>query len=341
MDKQYLIELLQKHQQGTITDEEKRLLETYYNLFEDEQDVLALLSLEEKKKLQRGISKNIWKDIFHQAHPVKVVWYKRNLFLKIAVSAAVLLIMGSTLFYTDPFSSKKEIAQQNKEAEIPGKNKQMVASMPVRKQENRMIFLPDGSKVILSSGSKLNYPSSFDDTNKREVFLDGEAFFDIKHNPKRPFIVHTADVKTVVLGTAFNVKAIAGERDIVVTVKRGKVKVSDSNKVLGIITPNQQIVYNKQKIASVLTTIENENYLEWQHRDMIIDNLTLSEAAGLIEERYKIKILITDPEVESLRFTTTFGKDETLEEMLGSICVFNALNYNYDKNNALITIIRK
>lgn len=342
MNKQYFIELLQKHQQGTITNEEKRFLESYYNLFEEESDILAMLPAEEKKKLQDETFKSVWQDISREEHPAKVVWYKRNLFLKVAVSAAALIIISGVLLYTNNTSPQKELAQQpiqHKKNNL--NNNRLETSTPANKPENRMIFLPDGSKVILSAGSKLNYPSSFDGMSKREVFLDGQAFFDIKHNPSRPFIVHTGDVKTVVLGTAFNVKAIAGEQDIVVTVKRGKVKVSDSNKTLGVITPNQQIVYDKKKIASVLTNVKNENYLEWQQRDMIIDNLTLSEAARLMEEKYRVKIVIDDPEVESLRFTTTFGKDETLEQMLNSICVFNALNYGYDKSRTLITIARK
>jgi len=117
--------------------------------------------------------------------------------------------------------------------------------------------------------------------------------------------------------------------------------VSDSKKVLGIITPNQQIIYDKQKIASVLTDVKNESYLDWQQRDMVIDNLTLSEAARLIEERFNVKIAIDNPEVEARRFNTTFGKDETLEQMLGSICIFNELNYTYNKEKATINITRK
>ncbi|MGN6437063.1 MAG: FecR family protein [Agriterribacter sp.] len=339
MDKQYFIELLQKHQQGAITNEERQFLECYYNLFNEEPDVLAMLPAGEKKKLQDEIRQGMLKDMSAQNHATKVVWYKRNLFLKISVSAAALIIVFTGLFYTYNASSKKELAQQPVVHNQTNKNNQL--ETPAGEPENRMIFLPDGSKVVLSAGSKLNYPSSFDGMPKREVFLDGQAFFDIKHNPSRPFIVHTGNVKTVVLGTAFNVKAISGEKDIVVTVKRGKVKVSDDKRVLGVITPNQQIAYDKQHIASVLTNIKDENYLEWQQRDMIIDNLTMSEAARLMEEKYGVKIIISDPEVESLRFTTTFGKDATLEQMLSSICVFNALQYDYDKKKTTLTITRK
>lgn len=208
-------------------------------------------------------------------------------------------------------------------------------------KENRIIFLPDGSRVILSAGSKLNYPSSFDGMDKREVFLDGEAFFDVRHNPTKTFVVHTGNLATAVLGTAFNIKAINGEKDIVVTVKRGKVRVSDNNKVLGVITPNQQITYDKQKIISEVTTVSNENYLNWQDRDLFIDNLTISEAAKLMEERYKVQISISDPEVKSLRFTTTFPKNEKLEQTLNSICLFNGLTYSYDKEKAFVAISRK
>jgi len=76
---------------------------------------------------------------------------------------------------------------------------------------NRYITLPDGSTVILHAGSKLDYPVSFNG-NTREVNLIGEGYFDVQHDPARPFIIHTGHLKTTVLGTAFNIKANAGEK---------------------------------------------------------------------------------------------------------------------------------
>jgi ferric-dicitrate binding protein FerR (iron transport regulator) len=341
MEKQYFIELLQKYRQGDITIEEKRFVEAYYNLFQNEPDILQSLSAEERKAFKEGMLRNIWDDII-KGQSADVVWFRRNWFRKTVAAAAILTGVLGIIAVTYNFFSKKKntVAIVNALSQQTG-NKEAEAILPDHQKENRVIFLPDGSKVILSAGSKLNYPSSFDGMDKREVFLDGEAFFDIRHNPSRTFVVHTGNLTTVVLGTAFNIKAIPGEKDIIVTVKRGKVRVSDNNKVLGVITPNQQITYDRQKIISVVSAVSNESYLDWQDKDLFIDNLTISEAARLMEERYKVKIVINDPEVESLRFTTTFPRNEKLEQTLTSICLFNSLSYTYNKEKATVTISRK
>lgn len=341
MDKQVFIQLLQKYRRGDITDEEQRFLEAYYNVFQNEPDILQSLSPEEINALKEGILKDTWDSVVER-QPSAITTFKRvTPFRKVAVAAAIILGTwgGITAIYHLISDRNKAIAVVNKRPNQEGLEK-AASVIPTHEKENRIIFLPDGSKVILSAGSKLNYPSTFDGTNKREVFLDGEAFFDIRHNPSKTFVVHTGSLTTVVLGTAFNIKAIPGENDIVVTVKRGKVKVSDKNKVLGVITPNQRITYDKQKIISVVSSVNNDNYLGWQDKDLFIDNLTISEAAKLMEERYKVKIIIVDPEVESLRFTTTFPRNEKLEQTLNSICFFNGLRYQYDRAKSTVTITR-
>src|SRR5690606_2859673 len=102
-------------------------------------------------------------------------------------------------------------------------NKMVINS--VNSNEHRLLHLPDGSTVIVGVGSKLNYPSSFDSLRTREVYLEGQAYFDIRHNPQKPFIIHTGKVATTVLGTSFNIKAWPEDQDITVTVTRGKVRV--------------------------------------------------------------------------------------------------------------------
>lgn len=332
MVKKDFILLLKKYQQGTISPEEKLFLERYYDLFQNDADVLALFSTEEKEKLGAEMSHQIWNNIYQSSIPESAPRRLHPYRFVMGIAAAILVALG-TWWILD---QRKPVPAAVATPELA----QQAGTAPAREQklENRMIFLPDGSQVMLSANSKLNYPSSFDGMKKREVFLDGEAFFDVKHNPNKPFVVHTGKVETTVLGTAFNVKANTGEANIVVTVKRGKVRVSDSNKVLGVITPNQQITYDKQKVASVQESITSDSYLEWQRRNLIIDNLTISEAALLMEERYKVDVIVNSPEVESLRFSTTFPKDVTLEQMLNSVCLFNDLVYRYSPDGSRVYI---
>ena len=259
-----------------------------------------------------------------------------------AAAAAIFIGIISSLFFFYNLSLKNQGIASLSVEQLNGKSKKQInATLLVHQKENRVIFLPDGSKVILSPGSKLNYPSSFDGLKKREVFLDGQAFFDIKHNAFRPFIVHAEKLETIVLGTAFNIKAIHGEKDITVTVKRGKVRVSDQHKVLGIITPNQQITYNKEKVSSTLKIVNTDSYLDWKDQNLFIDNLTLSEAAKILEDQHKIKVIISDSSIRERRFTASFPKDEKLEQALKSISVFNGVAYTYNKDKSIVIINNK
>ncbi len=326
MDKNYFIKLLQRYLNGNATEEESTFVEKYYNLFQSDPAALDSLDRDEKKILKNNLRDEVWQNIFRlapQAEKGRLITFRH---IKFAVAAVLAIAFISSLYFLQKKPSNSSSANT------------ITKNTKVETKKNRVIFLPDGSTVILSQGSKLNYPSTFDGMATREVYLEGQAFFDIRHNKQRPFIVHTGNLQTKVLGTAFNIKAIPGEDDIVVTVKRGRVSVNDENKILGIITPNQQITYAKSKVKSLVRTVKNESYLTWKQEDLLIDNLTISEAAKLMEDRYNVKILINNPEIESLRFTTTFSKNATLEETLNSICLFNGLVYDYNKKKSIVNI---
>ena len=254
-----------------------------------------------------------------------------------AAAAIFIGIIGSVFFLYNRSKEKKPAGYAiEQRTNKPGDNANMVTA--VHKNENRVIFLADGSVVFLSPGSKLNYPSTFDGMKKREVYLQGQAFFDIKHNAKRPFIVHTGSVQTTVLGTAFNIKSLPGEDNITVTVSRGKVRVSDAHKILGIITPQQQITYDTKKEVSILSKVNDDSYLDWKNSNLFIDNLTLAEAAKLLEDQYKVKIIFNDALLEEQRFTATFPKNENLEQAIKSISEFNGLTYTINKDKTIVII---
>jgi ferric-dicitrate binding protein FerR (iron transport regulator) len=323
MDKHYFLELLHKYLQGKATNEEQQFVLSYYNLFQSEPDVLALLTKEKKEELKNQIHSTIWQNISQHELPQKKVIPINRWFVRVA-AAAILLAICSTgiLFLHNDQSSKR----------------QTFAGHANKQKENHLIRLPDGSTVIVNADSKLNYPSSFDGLTKREVYLEGQAYFDIKHNSSKPFIVHTGKLATTVLGTAFNVKAFPGDMDITVTVRRGKVKVSDQNRIVAIITPDQQIAYNKGKATASQKMVKAEIYLDWKEQDLLFADVTVAEATELLEERFNVKISFNDEIIKSNRFTTTLLKGESLEQVLKSICEFNSAAYQYDKENATVII---
>lgn len=327
MDKHYFIKLFKKYQHGNLTFEEQQFLIKYFDLFQNEPDVMQSLNSEQKQDLKNSIQESIWDHVLNDGTQKAPVRFINKSFVKwAAASVAILIAVAGMVYFLNNSSGSMERT-----------------NVVLQKQENRIIFLPDGSKVILSPGSKLNYPSSFDDLATREVYLTGQAYFDIKHNNSKPFIVHSGKLETIVLGTAFNIKAMEGETDITVTVTRGKVKVVDleKKKILAILTHDQQISYCTLKTKSVVRTVDSEKLLDWKNQDLLCDNLTLAEAAELLGERYHVTINIDNEFTRSQRFTATFPKNESFEQILKSICVFNGLEYQYDKEKSTVEIRNK
>lgn len=328
MDKKHFIDLLNKYLKQEATKEECDFLLSHYNLFDHEPKIWDSLTDEKKLELKSEIDYNIRNIISTETNLIKNNRsFNRKIWISIASIAAILFIVfAGDLYFTD----QKHF------------NKSSVISRFSRVKENRLIQLPDGSTVIVSPGSKLNYPSSFDGLTKREVYLDGQAYFDVKHNPSKPFIIYTGKLKTVVLGTAFEINAWSDESDIRVTVSRGKVKVQDrNNRILRIISPNQQITYNTLNENIIHKVVNLPEYLAWKDHDLILSDVTISEASALLEDRFQVKILIGDDHLKSKRFTTTVLKGEKIETILNSITEFNDAKFTYDIDKSEVVISSK
>lgn len=326
MTKQAFAQLLQDYLDGKVSEEQKTFIEAYYFQFEDEPDGLSSLEPYQLNALKEDIRIGLWNRL---DLPLREKMRQTRFSLQWLAAAAVLALVVTTAWALFFRTTADNI--------VP-----TVAAVK-KPLENSVIFLPDGSKVILSGGSRLDYPSTFNGLKKREVFLTGEAFFDIVHNTSMPFVVQTDKLTTEVLGTAFNVKANAGDGQIAITVTRGKVQVKDKqhNKVLGVLTPNQQIVYDKEKVASTCLQVDSSGVLGWKKEDLFCNNLTIMEVAGLLSERYQTDITVEDSTIRSQRFTTTFNKSESIDNILRSICEFNDITYAYNGKNRIVLNAKK
>lgn len=200
--------------------------------------------------------------------------------------------------------------------------------------EHQKITLPDGSTVILNNNSTITYTKLFGE--KRIVTLDGEGYFDIKHDDKKRFTVYTGKIKTTVLGTAFNIKAYNTDKNIVVTVTRGKVSVLSGNATIGILTPNQQIVFNKDYKKSNLTKVLAKSIVQWQESDLFFDDISMEEAAQLLSKKFNTLITFSNDQAKKCRFTATFLKGESLDEILKIICSYNNAQYQTNANGITI-----
>lgn len=192
---------------------------------------------------------------------------------------------------------------------------------------NTHILLADGSTVILSPGSKLNYPSEFTG-DTREVTLEGEAYFDIERNPGKPFIIHTGSVKTTVLGTSFSIK-VAPNNIVTVTVTKGIVQVEETIKQVQLaeLHENEQLVYDMNTKAATAHPVDAKAVVEWVLVDMAYSDLRFGDICKVLEKRYNVNIRFENPEMASKHITATFDGTERLENVLQILCDTQHMEY--------------
>jgi transmembrane sensor len=240
-----------------------------------------------------------------------------------AYAAAVLLLLGAAFFFNKPVDRKNKVLQNTA-------GLKPVAHPGLRK----WIKLPDGTSVQLNVDSKLDYPETFDGKTNREVTLSGEAYFDVKRDVEHPFVIHTANLKTTVLGTAFNISAYPSAKTITVTVTRGKVMVQDASKTLAVLIPNQQMTWNAGSAIAQKHLINAEDVIAWKVQDLIMDDVSLQQAADMIASRYKIKVIFKNNKVKDCRFTAAFLNRNQLRQVITVLT--DITNASYDlKGNTL------
>jgi len=212
------------------------------------------------------------------------------------------------------------------------------------------ILLPDQSKVWLNAGSKLRYPASFM-KNQREVYLQGEAFFEVEHDQNRKFLVKTDDITIKVYGTSFNVKCYPGEPTIETTLVEGKISITknsgdgtDKQKEI-VLKPNQQAVWYSGESSAVSpgsivvrSEINPGLYTSWREGELIIQSESLQDLAGKLERRYGVKIIFKNDEAKSFKFTGTI-KNESIEQVLSVIKLASDIDFEISEN--IVTIKSK
>lgn len=198
------------------------------------------------------------------------------------------------------------------------------------------IKLPDGTAVTLNDSSYLVYDSVSFGAASREVKLIGEAYFDVAHNSERQFIVHTQDVSTTVLGTAFNIRAFNQQPEIVVTVTRGKVRVGNAERVIDNLVPNESLTINPQTFSYSKHSVQAQNAVAWKSSMLIMDNVSMFNAAKIMSKHFNTKIQIA-PSLDSCRVTAYFTKGESLEQVLDIVSLSKNGHYEINKGSASIT----
>lgn len=200
-----------------------------------------------------------------------------------------------------------------------------------------VVQLTDGTEVNLNYGSRIKYPREFIG-NKREIKLYGEGYFDVAHNPDKPFIVNASNINIKVLGTEFNVNAYPDENKVATTLVSGKVtlEVLDEDgqaKTLGAMQPGQHVNYETEsgEIESTLGNIDK--YIAWKDGKLVFDNASIKEVTVQLSRMFNVDIKVAE-NISDLTYTVTFI-DEPLFFILDLMTETTPIKYTVSERTKL------
>lgn len=193
------------------------------------------------------------------------------------------------------------------------------------------VLLPDSTVVYLNARSSLRYPQQFN-SNKREVSLEGEGYFEVVHQPSCPFIVSLAQGKKIeVLGTKFNIDAYADQPFVATTLVDGSVHFlseTGGKEVGTVLKPGQKVVC--EKATNILKLYEVDPFTEtaWKDGKLIFNNTPLPEVVHQLEKTFNVHITLRSSILRKYSFTGTFD-EQTLEPILESFGVSSHIHWQY------------
>lgn len=196
------------------------------------------------------------------------------------------------------------------------------------------LTLSDGSTVHINSGSSFKFPENFIPGQKREVYLTGEAYFEITKDTKNPFIVNTSDMGIEVLGTHFNVNSYK-ENNAFTVLSEGSVSVYQQEKPESatLIIPGEKATLRANSFNTEKVNLDD--YLGWRENKLSFNNSSFSTIIKKIERQYGVTIINNYTALNPIKFKGTF-KDETIIDLLDTFK--ESAKFNYEINNNKIII---
>jgi ferric-dicitrate binding protein FerR (iron transport regulator) len=312
-DKAALLALLKKYRAGRCTPEETDRIQKWFDSFEE------LPENEEMKAAADQVVVNTMHRLFQGERSVRFI---------LLSAAAVLLVAVTGLMFVYRFFIK---------APAPV----TYSSVTTGQGERKKLTLPDGTTLTMNAGTTISIPSNFGDTT-RELVLEGQGTFDIRQNIEKPFVIRTGNVRTVVLGTSFDIKAYPGERSMQVAVLNGKVRIekqeSGHTEVLAPgVTRDQLLTYDEGSGKHELKRCNAENIAGWQQNRLFFEQATLKEIAQVLERQYNTHITLIGTAKHTCRYTLLL-KNEKLDNALQLIEQLSGISYQVNNNEIKINI---
>lgn len=326
-----ITELLERYQNNTASEQEKKWVEEWYGSL-DELNGFPVLDKQEASVLHKSTLEVLRKRAGKGRQRSLVLWS--------SLAAACVAVMVLALAYFLSGGSGAGV-----EDGLAGKvfSDDKPTLFYTSSAEERSFLLPDNTRINLRRGSTLTLDEDFNSAS-RKVVLEGEAFFDVSHNPSKPFYVITGEVVTKVLGTSFLVSAFKEADSITVAVTTGKVFVfegevtkEEKSKRNYTIKPNQKVVYSKVlKIAEKKLVEEPRELIpEQEKQKMKYVAAPLKEVIGSLEKLYGVEITYDSLTFAECRLTTTIQEDG-IHSRLKSICRAIKASYRQEDGKLIL-----
>jgi ferric-dicitrate binding protein FerR (iron transport regulator) len=203
----------------------------------------------------------------------------------------------------------------------------------VKRGGEYQLTLSDGTKVWFNSESKLKYPVVFTG-GTREVYLKGEAYFEVAHNKEKVFIVRTKKSNIKVLGTSFNVKVYENEESQI-TLVSGKVNIQVGEEAY-VLTPGKQAVINNSTNEIAIKEVDVDRYISWKDGVFKFVNLPMEKLAVELSRWYDVEFAFADEQLKNEKFSGAITKYRSLDYILDLIEKTNDLNFEYDYDKIII-----
>lgn len=308
MDKKQFLDLLERQQRGVTSAEEDSQLDEVFDKIQHRAITWEMNRFEEeaiKSRIKRHIDSRLDKSEKNRMFWIFSYW---------RYVASILFILGlvSLLYFTPEKVEPNPLAEKR-----------------TGERQKATIKLQDGTMVYLNVNSKIRFPERFE-VNSRTVELEGEAFFEVIHDKKRPFVVTSRGVNTEVLGTSFNVKATEGN-DVEVLVKSGKVAVG-----MGEKKQDAQLVLNPSQLGKVdasnkeisVIEVDVDDYLTWRSETIAFDLVPFNEVISRLEKVYNIDIEIEGSSSSDCLIKARYSNRSLFTVLYG---LKNIVDFDYEK----------
>ncbi len=212
------------------------------------------------------------------------------------------------------------------------------AEIYIPKGESARIFFQDGSEAYLNADTKIRYPQKFGLT-KRQVYVEGEAYFNVTPAKKRPFVVHAGNTSVKVLGTSFNIKAYSDEKKIQVVLDEGEIEFHTPFNSYTVL-PGQQIIFDKIRGESVIRNLPTStNFSLWKSNILYFQDTPLAEVLRILERRYDVSFQIKDE--KALRYSYTIITHQmAIADILAELEKISPVKFTFQKDAILVSLHR-